>query len=89
VIIEKQEESFMCNYIPSEITGSIDDGLREIAFIRREYPHSIYKNDNGYFYVIDVTEDCPQIYFDTYEECAIDLALEIGVTNDERASINF
>lgn len=57
-----------------------------IAFVRREYADSIMPCDGGFYY--ENADNPPaRFVFPTWEEAAADLAIEIDVTDAERASV--
>jgi hypothetical protein len=57
-----------------------------VRFIRRRLAKSIKRDERGFYYS---NADCPpaRFYFKTWQEAAADLAIEIGVTDEERASV--
>jgi hypothetical protein len=58
-----------------------------VRFIRRHLTKSIKRDERGFYYS---NADCPpaRFYFKTWREAAADLAVEIGVTDQERTSVS-
>ena len=58
-----------------------------VRFIRRHLTKSIKQDERGFYYS---NADSPpaRFYFKTWQEAAADLAIEIGVTDQERASVS-
>jgi hypothetical protein len=58
-----------------------------VRFIRRRLAKSIKRDERGFYYS---NADCPpaRFYFKTWREAAADFAIEIGVTDAERASVS-
>ena len=52
-----------------------------VAFVRRNYPESIHCDAAGRFGWANADRD--SFWFDSYEEAAIDFAIDIGVTAEE------
>ncbi len=58
-----------------------------VRFIRRHLTKSIKRDERGFYY--SNADDPPaRFYFKTWREAAADLAIEIGVTDQERASVS-
>jgi hypothetical protein len=58
-----------------------------VRFIRRHLSKSIKRDERGFYY--SNADDPPaRIYFKTWREAAADFAIEIGVTDAERASVS-
>jgi hypothetical protein len=57
-----------------------------VTFIRRYLANSIKRDERGFYYS---NADSPpaRFYFKSWREAAADLAIEIGVTDEERASV--
>jgi hypothetical protein len=57
-----------------------------VRFIRRHFAKTIKRDERGFYYS---NADNPPVrfYFKTWREAAADLAIEIGVTDEERASV--
>jgi hypothetical protein len=58
-----------------------------VRFIRRHLTKIIKRDERGFYYS---NADSPpaRFYFKTWREAAADLAIEIGVTEEERASMS-
>jgi hypothetical protein len=58
-----------------------------VRFIRRHLARSIKRDERGFYYS---NADSPpaRFYFKTWREAAADLAIEIGVTDEERVSVS-
>jgi hypothetical protein len=58
-----------------------------VRFIRRHFANTIKRDERGFYYS---NADSPpaRFYFKTWREAAADLAIEIGVTDEERASVS-
>jgi hypothetical protein len=62
-------------------------GRLNVRFIRKHLTKSIKRDERGFYYS---NADSPpaRFYFKTWQEAAADLAIEIGVTDEERASVS-
>jgi hypothetical protein len=62
-------------------------GRLNVRFIRRHLTKSIKRDERGFYYS---NADSPpaRFYFRTWREAAADLAIEIGITEEERASVS-
>jgi hypothetical protein len=58
-----------------------------VRFIRRHLANSIKRDERGFYYS-NADKPPARFYFKTWRETAADLAVEIGVTNEERASVS-
>jgi hypothetical protein len=58
-----------------------------VRFIRRHLVRTIKRDERGFYYS---NADSPpaRFYFKTWREAAADLAIEIGITDEERASVS-
>jgi hypothetical protein len=58
-----------------------------VRFIRRHLTKGIKRDERGFYYS---NADSPpaRFYFKTWREAAADLAVEIGVTDQERTSVS-
>ena len=58
-----------------------------VRFIRRHFAKTIKRDERGFYYS---NADSPpaRFYFKTWQEAAADLAIEIGVTDQERTSVS-
>jgi hypothetical protein len=58
-----------------------------VRFIRRHFAKTIKRDERGFYYS---NADSPpaRFYFKTWRDAAADLAVEIGVTDAERASVS-
>jgi hypothetical protein len=58
-----------------------------VRFIRRHLARSIKRDERG-FYHSNADNSLARFYFKTWREAAADLAIEIGVTDEERAAVS-
>ena len=57
-----------------------------VRFIRRHFAKTIKRDERGFYYS-NADNPPARFYFKTGQEAAADLAIEIGVTDEERASV--
>jgi hypothetical protein len=58
-----------------------------VRFIRRRLAKSIKRDERGFYYS-NADNPPARFYFKTWQEAAADLAIEIAVTDEERASVS-
>jgi hypothetical protein len=58
-----------------------------VRFIRRHLTKTIKRDERGFYYS-NADNPPARFYFKTWQEAAADLAIEIGVTDEERASVS-
>jgi hypothetical protein len=58
-----------------------------VRFIRRHLAKSIKRDERGFYYS-NADNPPARFYFKSWREAAADLATEIGVTDEERASVS-
>jgi hypothetical protein len=58
-----------------------------VRFIRRHLARSIKRDERGFYYS-NADRPPARFYFKTWRQAAADLAIEIGVTDEERASVS-
>lgn len=57
-----------------------------VRFIRRHLTKSIKQDERGFYYS-NAGSPPARFYFKSWREAAADLAIEIGVTDEERATV--
>jgi hypothetical protein len=58
-----------------------------VRFIRRHFAKTIKRDERGFYYS-NADNPPARFYFKTWREAAADLAVEIGVTDQERTSVS-